>query len=350
MDQQRREGIWPINQIFLLTATMLISIFLLKAASEIIVPFFIAVAIAIVLAPLFTRLESRHIPKPVSLFVVILLTLIPIVMLGGYVADEVKSFAANYPTIKINFMESLKAFFAQLGHFGIHVDETRVNAILEGSNISDILKNLATQAKEQFSNLFLIFFMVAFMLMESTYFYDKMMKIAKDYRVDSTVMLELIEKVKSYFGIKVKTSLLTAVWVFTVLWYYEIPYYYLWAVLAFLLNFIPVIGSILAAIPAVAFAMISHGIGTTLWVGLWYVIINMVVGNILEPKIMGKGLGLSALVIFLSMTFWGWVFGPTGMILSVPLTMIVQYLFEQFRETAWIALILSDYKKEETGE
>ncbi|WP_297525384.1 AI-2E family transporter, partial [Sulfurovum sp.] len=192
MDKQRREGIWPINQIFLLTATMLISIFLLKAASEIIVPFLIAVAIVIVLAPLFTRLESRHIPKPVSLVAVILLTLIPIVLLGGYVVDEAKSFAANYPTIKANFMGSLQAFFAQLGHYGIHIDETRVNAVLEGSNISDILKNLATQAKEQFSNLFLIFFMVAFMLMESTYFYDKMMKIAKDYRVDSTVWIALL--------------------------------------------------------------------------------------------------------------------------------------------------------------
>ena len=350
MDQQRREGIWPINQIFLLTATMLISIFLLKAASEIIVPFLIAVAISIVLAPLFTRLESRHIPKPVSLAAVILLTMIPLVLLGGYVVDEAKSFAANYPAIKANFMESLQAFFAQLGHHGIHIDDEKVHAVLEGSNISDILKNLVSQAKEQFSSFFLILFMVAFMLMESTYFYNKMMKIAKEYHVDSAVMLELIEKVKSYFGIKVKTSLLTAVWVFTVLWYYEIPYYYLWAVLAFMLNFIPVIGSILAAIPAVAFAMISHGMGTTLWVGLWYVIINMVVGNILEPKIMGKGLGLSALVIFLSMTFWGWVFGPTGMILSVPLTMIVQYLFGQFRETAWMALLLSDYKQETKGD
>ena len=350
MHKQTTQGMWPISQIFLLTATMLITIFLLKAASEIIVPFLIAVAIAIMLAPLFTRLESRHIPKPVSLASVILLTLIPIVLLGGYVTDEAKAFAANYHTIKANFEESLQTFIIQLGHYGIHIDEAKVNAVLEESNITHILKNLTMQAKEQFSNLFLIFFMVAFMLMESTCFYSKMIKIAKDYHVDSTVMLELIEKVKSYFGIKVKTSLLTAVWVFAVLWYYEIPYYYLWAVLAFLLNFIPVIGSILAAIPAVAFAMINHGIGTTLWVGFWYIIINIVVGNILEPKIMGKGLGLSALVIFLSMTFWGWVFGPTGMILSVPLTMIVQYLFEQFRETAWIALLLSDYKNEKQGE
>jgi len=85
---------------------------------------------------------------------------------------------------------------------------------------------------------------------------------------------------------------------------------------------------------------------TALWIAIWYMIINTVVGNILEPRIMGKGLGISALVIFLSMTFWGWIFGPTGMILSVPLTMVIQFLFEQYRETKWIALLLSDYEKD----
>ncbi|BAF71800.1 AI-2E family transporter [Sulfurovum sp. NBC37-1] len=349
MNENNTQGMWPVNQLFLLTATMLITIFLLKAASAVIVPFLIAVAVSIILAPLFTRLESKHIPKPVSLIVVILLSLLPIILLGGYVAEQAGEFAANYQSIKANFMQSLQAFIAQLGHYGIHIDDAKLNAVLEKSNIAGILKNLAAQANEQFSNIFLIFFMVAFMLMESTYFYNKMMKIAKDYQVDGNVMLELLEKIKSYFSIKVKTSLLTAVWAFTVLWYYEIPYYYLWAVLAFALNFIPVIGSILAAIPAIVFALISHGIGTTLWVALWYVIINMVVGNILEPKIMGKGLGLSALVIFLSMTFWGWVFGPAGMILSVPLTMTVQYLFGQYQETEWIALLLSDYETENKG-
>jgi predicted PurR-regulated permease PerM len=188
--------------------------------------------------------------------------------------------------------------------------------------------------------------MAAFMLMESKYFYAKMLKIANDYNVDSHLFIEILEKIKSYFIIKVKTSLVTSVWVLTVLWFYDIPYFFLWAVLAFFLNFIPVIGSILAAIPAVVLALLDHGLMTTVWVAIWYVIINMVIGNILEPKIMGKGLGLSALVIFLSMTFWGWIFGPTGMILSVPLTMIVQYLFDQYKETQWIALLLSDYKKE----
>jgi len=346
--QTAKEAIWPVTQLFVLSASILITIFLLKAASDFIVPFLIAVAIAVILAPLFTWLESKRIPKGVSLLAVIVISLIPVILVGGYVAEEAAAFSANYQNIKASFTQSLQHFFAGLSQYGIVVDEAKVDLILQKSNVSAVLRKLAAQANEQFSNFLLIFFMVAFMLMESAHFYNKMEKIAQTYRLDGTVLQELLDKVKSYFSIKVKTSLLTALWVLAILWFYEVPYYYLWAVLAFALNFIPVIGSILAAIPAVAFALVSHGIGTALWVALWYVAVNMVVGNILEPKIMGKGLGLSALVIFLSMTFWGWVFGPAGMILSVPLTMIVQYLFDHYEQTRWIALLLSDYETNTT--
>ena len=342
-------GIWPVTQLFLLSASILIIIFLLKAASEFIVPFLIAVAISIILAPLFSWLESKHIPKIVSLLAVIALSFIPIVLFGGYVADEAAKFAANYQSIKSSFIESIQHFFESLSEFGIDIDEKKVDMVFEKSSLTDMLKGLASQANEQFSNLFLIYFMVAFMLMESTFFFNKMEKITQTYSIDKAVFMELLEKVKSYFTIKVKTSLLTALCVFAVLWFYEIPYSYLWAILAFALNFIPVVGSFFAAIPAVAFALISHDIFTALWVALWYVAINMVVGNILEPKVMGKGLGLSALVIFLSMTFWGWVFGPAGMILSVPLTMSVQYLFDHYEQTRWIALMLSDYETNSTA-
>lgn len=347
-NQTEKEAIWPVTQLFVLSASILITVFLLKAASDFIVPFLIAVAIAVILAPLFTWLESKRIPKGVSLLAVIVISIIPVVLVGGYVAEEAAAFSANYQNIKASFTQSLQHFFAGLSHYGIVIDETKVDMVLQKSNVSGILKKLAAQANEQFSNLFLIFFMVAFMLMESTFFYNKMEKITHIYRIDGAVLQELLEKVKSYFSIKVKTSLLTGVWVLSILWFYDIPYYYLWAVLAFALNFIPVIGSILAAIPAVAFALISHGIITALWVTLWYVVVNMVVGNILEPKIMGRGLGLSALVIFLSMTFWGWVFGPAGMILSVPLTMMMQYLFDHYEQTRWIALLLSDHETDTT--
>ncbi len=218
--------------------------------------------------------------------------------------------------------------------------------MIDKSNFTTIIQNLATQAGTQFSNVFLIFFSVAFILMESEFLHNKMVKITKLYGGDIDNVLHIIEKIKSYFLLKVKTSLVTGLWIFAVLWYYDVDYAYLWAVLTFFLNFIPVAGSIIAAVPPIIMTFIDQNAMTALWIALWYLVVNTIIGNILEPRIMGKGLGLSALIIFLSMTFWGWVFGPTGMILSAPLTMIVQFIFAQYTETEWMALMLSDYEKD----
>lgn len=330
---------------FILMATSLIILYLLKLAANIVVPFLISMSLAIVLSPFISYLESKHIPKIVSLFLVILLALFPIVVIGEYIASEVIQFVSNYERIKTQFIDYIVKTTSSFHFFGITIDEHRVNMFLEQSNFTDIIKNLLTQAKNQFSNIFLIFFMVSFMLLESKDFYNKMLKISAAYNINPNLFVEILEKVKSYFILKVKTSLITGLWVLLILWYYDISYYYLWAVLAFFLNFIPVIGSILAAIPAVAFALVDQGWLIALSLIGWYLVINTLIGNILEPRIMGRGLGLSPLVIFLSMTFWGLIFGPAGMILSVPLTMVSQYLFDQYKETRWIALLLSEDKE-----
>ena len=344
--KQIKQDIWPLNQILIFWAMILIILTVLKFASGLLVPFLIAIALSIVLSPLLTYLERKRIPKILSLVLIIIVSLIPAVILGGYIGEEVKDFTHNFQDIKQQFNASLEKFTLFMHGFGIGVTEEDIHKVLEKSNLGEIVKSLASQARNQFSNIFLIFFMVAFMLMESDFFYDKMVKITKDYDKDIEDSMKIIEKIKSYFLIKVKTSLITAVLILAVLWYYDVAYFYLWATLAFFLNFIPVIGSIIAAVPPIFMALIDQTAMTALWVAVWYMVINTLVGNILEPRIMGKGLGLSALVIFLSMTFWGWIFGPAGMILSVPLTMVVQFLFEQYRETQWIALLLSDYKKE----
>lgn len=344
--KHKEQQIWPINQLLILLAALFAIFLILKSAADIIVPFLIAVAIAILLSPIFSYLETKRIPKAVSLVFITLLVLIPVILLGGYVGQEVQDFAKNYDTIQQGFDEWFKKFPLFLGNFGIEVSLEELKAAVGKTNFTEIIQNLAVQAKDQFSNIFLIFFIVAFMLMESTYLYNKLVKIMNNRDGNIEKEMVIIEKVQSYFLIKVKTSMLTAIWVMAVLWYFDVQYFLLWATLAFFLNFIPVVGSILAAIPAVLMALVTQDPMTALWVTLWYVIINMVVGNILEPKIMGKGLGLSALVIFLSMTFWGWIFGPAGMILSVPLTMGMQFLFDQYEETKWVAFILSDYEKE----
>ena len=124
------------------------------------------------------------------------------------------------------------------------------------------------------------------------------------------------------------------------LWLLGVDHAQLWGVMAFLLNFVPNIGSIIAAVPAVLLALVQLGMGTALFVAAGYLVVNIVIGSVLEPRFMGRGLGLSTLVVFLSLVFWGWVLGPVGMLLSVPLTITVKLALDSSKDTRWLGILL----------
>lgn len=119
-----------------------------------------------------------------------------------------------------------------------------------------------------------------------------------------------------------------------------IDYALMWGFLAFFLNYVPTIGSFIAAIPAVLLAIVQMGFGHAALIAGGYLVINIVISNLIEPKFMGRGLGLSTLVVFLSLVFWGWVLGPVGMLLSVPLTITVKIALESSPKTRKVAIFL----------
>jgi predicted PurR-regulated permease PerM len=121
----------------------------------------------------------------------------------------------------------------------------------------------------------------------------------------------------------------------------NVDYPLLWGLLAFLLNYVPNIGSIIAAVPATLLALIQLGPTTALLTVSGYALVNIVLGNMIEPRFMGKGLGLSTLVVFISLAFWGWVLGPVGMLLSVPLTMILKIALAGNSTTRWISTMMA---------
>ena len=126
----------------------------------------------------------------------------------------------------------------------------------------------------------------------------------------------------------------------------DVRFRFMRGLLAFALKYIPIIGSVLAAIPPILRVLVFGGLYEALVVLAGYLIVNLVFGNILEPRIMGRGLGLSTLVVFLSLIFWGWLLGPVGMLLSVPLTIIVKIALEQTSGGQSIAFLLSDVSKQ----
>jgi len=114
----------------------------------------------------------------------------------------------------------------------------------------------------------------------------------------------------------------------------------LWGILAFALNFIPTVGSIIAAVPPMILALVLFGPGHMFAVGAGFLVVNITLGNMLEPRIMGDQFGLSALVVFLSLVFWGWLWGPAGMLLSVPLTVTIHSVLAHNESTRWLAVLM----------
>ena len=110
--------------------------------------------------------------------------------------------------------------------------------------------------------------------------------------------------------------------------------------MAFLLNFVPTVGSFIAAVPAVLLAAVQLGLFSAGLTLSGFVVVNLVMGNMLEPRWMGKGLNLSPLVVFVSLVLWGWVLGPVGMLLSIPLTIMIKIALENQEETRWIGVLL----------
>jgi predicted PurR-regulated permease PerM len=150
-----------------------------------------------------------------------------------------------------------------------------------------------------------------------------------------------MKSVNHYLVIKAVMSLITGLVIAVYLTVLGVDFAIVWGALAFFMNFVPYIGSIIAAVPAVILSLIDAGPVVSLAVAGGFVVVNLIVGNVLEPRYMGRGLGLSTLVVFLSLIFWGWVFGPVGMFLSTPLTMIVKIALENDPKSRWISVLLS---------
>ena len=176
--------------------------------------------------------------------------------------------------------------------------------------------------------------------MELDSFSIKTRAIAANSNISINYLNSIGKSIRHYLSIKTVTSFLTGLIIWIGLLIVGVDYAIIWALIAFLLNFIPNIGSIMAAVPAVMFALIQLGAGGAFWTIVIFVSVNMIVGNLVEPKIMGKGLGLSTFIVFVALIFWGFVLGTVGMFLSVPLTMAIKIMLEQKPSTKWLAVLL----------
>lgn len=338
MDQKHTRS--SISGLLVTTACFVIVIAGMRAANAILVPFLLSVFIAIICAPPLFWMQRKGVPNGLAVLSVLIVIMVIGSLLGGLVGTSVNDFSKALPTYQIRLTAKTTEFLSWLKGMGFHVSPQIIAEYLDPAKALNMAANTLSGLSKVLKDVFLILLTVIFILLEASGFPKKLQASLSDPESSLSRFNELTTSVNRYLGIKTLFSLLTGISIGIWLAVLGVDYPLLWGVLAFLLNYVPNIGSIIAAVPAVLLALIQLGTSLALMTCVGYLVVNIAVGSILEPKYMGRGLGLSTLVVFLSLVFWGWVLGPVGMVLSVPLTMITKIGLDSSDDTRWIAVML----------
>lgn len=322
-----------------------------KTASALLVPFLLAIFISIICVGPFQGLQKLKVPAPLALLLVIATVMLAGLMVVSLVGSSVSDFTRDLPTYQQQLQGQTLLLVDWLEKVGIVISK---ELLLEHFNPGAVMQSAASmlaKAGGALTNSFLILLTVIFILFEAAGMPAKIKAAFPNNRNSLPSFEKFIDSVRQYLAIKTLISFATGVIVTIGLTLLGLDYSLLWGLLAFLLNYVPNIGSIIAAVPAVLLAVVQLGPGQALAVASIYLAVNVIMGNAIEPRFMGRKLGLSSLVVFISLVFWGWVLGPVGMLLSVPLTMIVKIALEESESTRWLAILLSsDAPSESTGK
>lgn len=333
-------GFSPLARAILVAAAIAIVVIFVQAAASIVAPMLLAVFIAIVATPPLNWMRSKGVPKYLALAVIVLVLLDVGSLFALISTGALEGFQERLPS----YQERLMLLLEQLGHWleGVGMEQPReaVTDLFNPAAVTGLVRAMLTNVSGTFATALLVLLAVVFMLLEAPGLPAKLRAAFHLTKSSERRLHRVFSSINQYMVIKSLTSLATGVCIWVWLWFLGIDFAVLWAVLAVLLNFVPFVGAVLMMIPAALVALVQTDISTTLLVVLGYLVVNTVIGSILEPRIMGRGLGISTLAVFLSLLFWGWVLGTTGVFLSVPLTMALIIALDASPQTRPLAILL----------
>jgi predicted PurR-regulated permease PerM len=312
----------------------------IMSAKSLILPFLLAIFLAIICAPPLFWMRKKGIPTVVSILLLVFILLGAEMLFASLIGSSIDEFSRSLPHYQVRLRELTGTFITWVKAQGFEINNEVLLEQLDPGKLMRLSANMLGSLTSLLTNTFMIILTLVFILSEAAGFPDKVRAMLGNRNAELHEYGAIMQGVNKYLALKTMTSLATGVMVTVLLKILGVNFAIMWGLVAVLLNFIPTIGSIIAAVPAVLLALVQLGLMSAAWVAGGYLFINILIGNILEPKIMGSGIGLSALVIFVSMAFWGWVLGPIGMLLSIPLTMTCKIALAGNPETRWLALLL----------
>jgi predicted PurR-regulated permease PerM len=280
------------------------------------------------------------VPEVLAVTLVVLGVMVVLVGLLSIVGGSLNRFMAAVPRYQEQLRERSAGVLRMLDGYGIRLSYERLRTVVDPAAAIGLAGNVLTQFAAILSDTVLVVLTMIFMLFEVTYVPRKLRRVLGDEQADLGRFTSVVREVNAYVVIKTYVSVATGLVIGVALAITGVDFPVLWGLVAFLLNYIPNIGSFIAAVPAVLLTVVQFGFGRAGLVAGIFVAVNTVFGNVVEPRLMGQKLGLSTLVVFVSLVFWGWLWGPLGMLLSVPLTMIVKILLQNNEQFRWVATLM----------
>ncbi len=303
----------------------------------ILAPFLFALLVAIAGALPLRWLQNKKVPGWLAALMVAFLFCGILLLLGGLAAQSVEGFTEALPGYKQDLQILFDRIQERLNPYGLELP-SKLSQVDEGVAMG-ILTSLLQGVARSFSSVATAAVILVFLLLEAADYRVKF-RAALSHTVDVGRFEKVTDDVQRYLFVKTVTSAVTGLLIGILCTVVGVDFPVLWGLVAFVLNYIPVVGSIIAAVPAVLLGCISLSWVAVFCLALGYIVVNTAVSNFLEPQLMGRHLGLSPLIVFLSLVFWGWAWGPIGMFLSVPITMLVKILLENSDDLRWVAVLM----------
>jgi len=332
--------IYQGTQFLFVMAALVIIIWGFTLAQSVIVLFLVSVFLAVLGTPPVLWLQRKRVPSVLAALLVISGMVAVLLIAGVLVGASLGDFTSNLPAYQVRLQDQVQSLKVFLASKGIDNVDKVLTEYVNPAALMRLTASLLSGLGSALSNIFLILLIVTFILLEAPSFPAKLKAAFGSRQLGAHSFMKFIEDINHYVvvktGVSASTGVLTGVWLAIL----GVDYPVLWGFLSFLLNYVPSVGVVVAAVPPVLLALVQYGLGRALLVAVGYLAVNIIVGTILEPRIVGRGVGLSTLVVFLSLILWGSIFGLVGMVLCVPITMTLKFALETHEQTRWLAVLL----------
>lgn len=334
-DARSRTTDWLVR-----AAAVVVILGALKLATPLVVPLLLAAFLAMVSAPLMFWLVRRGFNRYLAVGIALSAVVAFFGAMLGLAASGMNALATGIPRYQARVGELTRQASAWLARHGLpdlgELPQTALGnqgvALAAGSAIAEVATAL--------SSLALVLFIVALLLVELLGIESKLQFVFRHPEIGIEQFRRAALHVQRYIVVKTAANIFTGLLVWLWLAAFRVDFALLWGVVAFMLNYIPTIGSAIVGLPVLAVTLLQYGFATTFVVATGYILINAAIAALVEPRVFGQALGLSPLVVFLSMVCWGWLWGPVGAVLSVPLTVVVKISLAYVEGYEWLSRML----------